>query len=166
MSNSQSSSQSNTFTETRAKYVLGKIYDDFCAVEMRGFHQFGRNSSKLQEWKEDLFFIMKHEDLNYFQLQFSYGTPLKNVALQYTIQANGEIHSDNDSGGINYFVFPANTKISIVVKRYGNSEVAEYLKSRGWGTNGKFVTGASESAGAYSKEGYGTKREKYGEWEK
>jgi len=165
MSNSNSSSASSTYTETRAKYVLGKIYDDFCAIDMRGFDRFESDPGRLLRWKEDLFFIMKHEDLNYFQLQFSYGTPTKKVALQYTIMSDGSIHSDTDSGGINYFQFPANTLINIVVQRYGNSEVEKYLESRGWGTDGKFVGGGHKSAGEYSKENFGTKREKYGEWE-
>jgi len=132
---------------------------------MRGFTQFKNDPGRLQRWKEDIFFIMRHKDLDYFQLKFSYGTPIKVVALQYSIKSDGSIQSDTDSGGINYYQFPINTQVSISVMRHGSDEVSDYLRSRNWGTNATFVSGNSESAGSYSKEGYGTNREKFGEWE-
>ncbi|AEA42424.1 hypothetical protein [Fluviicola taffensis] len=165
MSDSYSSSVSSTYTESRAKYVMGKIYDDFCAIDLRGFDQFEANPNQLKEWKEDLFYIMTKQDLDYFQLKFSHGIPRKTVALEYKVKSDGTIHSDNDSGKINYRQFPANTTVSIVVRRYGNKEVGEYLESKGWGNNGIFVDGSTSNAGSYSKDGYGVNRNKIGQWE-
>lgn len=164
MSNSYSSSVSSTYSESRARYVMGKIYDDFCAMDLRGFDQFENNPNQLGKWKEDLFFIMVNQDLDYFQLQFTHGVPKKTVALQYTVKSDGTIHSDNDSGRINYHQFPKNTIINIVVLRYGNNDVGEYLKSKGWGNNGVFVEGSTSNAGSYSKDGYGVNRNKIGQW--
>lgn len=165
MSDSYSSSVSSTYSESRAKYVMGKIYDDFCAIDLRGFNQFEANPNQLKEWKEDLFYIMTKQDLDYFQLKFSYGTPSKTVALEYKVKSDGTIHSDNDSGKINYRQFPPDTTVSIVVLLYGNKEVETYLNSRGWGDNGIFVEGSTSNAGSYSKDGYGVNRNKIGQWE-
>lgn len=162
---SYSQSASNTYTETRAKYVLGKIYDDFCAIDTRNFDQFEKKPGKLLSWKEDLYFIMQHEDLSSFQIQFTHGNPTKNLAIHYDIKADGSIQTDSNSGGVNYWNFPKDTIIGLVVEMPKKQIVLDHLKKRNWGMNGKFVEGNEEKAGAYSKDGYGANRKKIGKWE-
>ncbi len=158
--NSKTSVITDTYTETRAKYVLKKIYDDFIAISTRGFDQFKNSPNFLKELKEDLLFIMTNEDLKLFQLQFINGAEER--AVEYEIKSDGTIYTDNDSGGVNYWDLPDSVEIRIVIKRKGSAYVWEELQKRGWVSGATLIEGSATSIGAYSNGGYGATKKLIG----
>lgn len=165
MSSSFVSSKSSSFSFSDAKVVIGKICDDLYAIKFRGFDQFRRNPAEINLWIEIINFMMEKQDLASFQIQFTYGSPTKNVALQYDILADGSIKSDSESGKINYYQFPEDTTLSLVVSTKGNFEVAEFLEKKGWTHPANYIEGETQNAGSYSKNDIGTNRNKKGLWE-
>lgn len=164
MSESYTHSNSNTYTESRARYVMDKIFDDFHAIGLRGFEYFKNHPEKLKEWKEDLFFLMTKKALEKFQMQFFSGE--QEWAVEFVIKADNTIYQDVDSGGIDYWDIPSTAKPNIVVSRdRSRKEVNDYMTSRGWSTGGSYIEGDSIDDGAYSKDGYGATKTRKGSWE-
>ncbi len=163
MSQTNTHSSSSTYSESRARYVMGKIFDDFHAIAYREFTYFKSNPNDLQRWKEDLFFLMTNQVLKKFQIQFfDHG---KEWAIEYVIKADGSIHQDNDSGRVDYWEIPVNARPNIVVNRdYNKQTVNDYMKKRGWVSGGSYVGGDLIDDGAYSKSGFGATKGRRGAW--
>lgn len=160
---SNSKTITDTFSESKAKYVMGKINDDFIAIANRGFDCLKPTSKWLQELKEDLYFIMVNKDLEFFQIQFKHSSG--NRAIEYKVKSDGSIHADNESGRIDYWIIPRDAIIYIVVRRYGDEKVGAELQKNGWTENGSMIQGNTTNAGAYSKDGYGATKKLIGTWE-
>lgn len=153
--------QSDTFTESRAKYVLGKIFDDFNGIIFRGFTSTSSDSIKV--WRDDIAFIMEQNALHHFEIQFSYGSD--SWTLRYEVDKFGGIARDDDSGGSDFYNIPINAELNIVVRRdNSNDTVSNYLKRRGWVSGGNFVAEDSSGDRTYSKDGFGVNRKKLGDF--
>lgn len=154
------SSYTDTFSESNAKYVLGKIYDDFNGVIFRGFTS--RTKDKLKAWRDDVAYVMMKNALKSFEIQFSYN--FRNWAVCYTVNSKGEIVRDDDSGGLDFHSIHEDASINIVMYRdENNSEVTEYLRNQGWFGGGSYLTENSSVGKAYSKEGFGVTRKTLGD---
>lgn len=165
MSNTQSQTVTNTFTEARAREIMTKINEDFRSIALRGFTFLDENPGWLDKYKEDLLYVLLQQDLKTFQIQFKYGG--KEAALQYTIVADGTIHSNRNSGGINYRDIHKDASVGITMVRNNNPKVWDELQRRGgWGTGGKLIAGSEMNKGAYSKEGFGAEIKLIGTWGK
>ncbi|MCU0435380.1 MAG: hypothetical protein MUC87_18125 [Bacteroidia bacterium] len=154
MSYTSTHSVTDTYTEARARYVMGKIYDDFTHLITRGFNYPGRD--EIRKWRDDLLYLMDKKALRHFQVKFS--LPGGNEeAWEYILKSDNSIQTDSKSGGKDLYDYPDSASVSIVVNYdRSNSEANEYLEKRGWGDGGYFLTGTVTSNGAYSKDGYGT----------
>ena len=152
MSGTFTHSNSNTFTEARARYVLGKMKDDFMNASYRGFTTI--TQAKFMKWSNDVAFVAQQNALEKCELQFKWED--KTAAVIYEVTADGSIQVDADSASLNFHSIPADATVSIVIQRdQANEIVSKYLKENGWTSNGKFVEGSADSAGGYPKDGYG-----------
>lgn len=163
MISTYSDSQSDTYTEARAQYVLGKIFDDFHNIGYRGFDYFERNPDQLRKWREDIYFLMTKKVLKKFQVKFA--ADGKEWAVEYTIKSDGSIQQDDYSGGVDYWEIPAHASIGIVATwdRH-KKDVETHMQSRGWVGGGSYVEGDLIDDGAYSKSGYGATKGRRGAW--
>lgn len=154
-------SSSNTFTEARAKYVLGKIFDDFNGILFRGFKN--QDDEKTIKWRDDVQFILENNALEHFELHFK--TATQTWALRYEVDQYGGIYRDDNSGGIDFFNIPDSAYISIIVKHDNSNEtVNEYLRRRGWVSGGNFIAASAINDRSYSKNGFGVNRKKFGDF--
>lgn len=145
-------SQTDTFTEARARYVLGKIFDDFNAIIYRKFNHI--TTDDLKEWRGVIQYIMERNALYKFELQFTKGN--QEWAVGYEVDKQGNIARDDDSGGIDFYSIPADASLSILVRRdRSNEEITKYLEKLGWGTGGTFLTEESDTHKSFSKDGFG-----------
>jgi hypothetical protein len=150
MSDSYTSSGTGSYTEAEIKAVLGKVYDDFLAIDAREFDLFQQYPNFLKQIREDLYFLLERNSLREFQIQFTY-TGGK-AAIHYKVHPFGSIYNqDSPSGGTNYYQFPKNSSISIIARwNDDDSGSNEYMESRGWTGKKSFLTGTSESRGDYT----------------
>jgi hypothetical protein len=158
MVHSLTKSQSQTYTETRANYVTGKIYQ-----ELLGIHYRGLITKKIAEdLRAILLELQKLEELSFLEVQFTKPNGTK-CALKYEIDSTGLISIDDRSGGIDYYDLPGNSVVSFLVSlNLGKKkeEALEYLKNLGWGENGRALEGDTNYVKSFSKEGYGFKQNK------
>jgi hypothetical protein len=150
MSNSYTSSNTGSYTETEIKTVLGKVYDDFQAIDARNFTFFESQPNFLKEIRDDLYFLLKHNSLIEFQIQFSFNG--NQEAIHYKVYPFGSIYNqDSPSGGTDYHKYPNNADISFTLRRkYDNNAVNNYMSDRGWGPGGKFLTGSVQNCSDYT----------------
>jgi len=154
-------SQSNTFTEARARYVLGKIFDDFNGIIFRRFTTI--SAETLRNWRDDVAFIMENNAMYHFEIQFKLG--VQEWALRYEVDKFGGVSRDDDSGGSDFYNIPAGASVNIVVERDNSNEtVSRYLIRRGWSSGGNFIAADGMCDRAYSKEGFGVNRTKKGDF--
>ncbi len=156
MTNSYSSSNSHSYSESEIKEVLGKVYDDFHALDARGFDFF--TGDYLKGIRDDLYFLLTKNALIEFQIKFNYDG--KTVAIHYKVNPFGSIiNSNKPSGGTDYYEFPKTADVKIVLSRkQDNPLVNTYMTERGWTPGGKFFTGVVENKGDYSKGNLGINR--------
>lgn len=153
MSYTSTFSNTDTYTDSRAKYVMDKVSDDFHHLIARGFKYPGKQ--EIQNWRDDLLFLMKNKALIKFQIKFEFPNGGKE-AWEYVLKADNSIQTDNKSGGKDLYDYHVDTTVSIVISRdHSNQDVNDYLAKRGWVSGGAFVTGTTTVHGGYSKEGYG-----------
>ena len=155
-------SVTDTYTEARANYVLGKVYEDLLAMYTTGL----LTKATCDRWRSELFYIVSKKALKYFQFQFTKPDGTK-VGLHYELKADGTISTNDKSGGIDYWSLPPGTTVYLLVDLdYGSakiSEVKEQIAEWGWGT-GSALEGTSDYLKSYSKEGFGFKQSKIGQW--
>jgi|APLak6261682215_1056145.scaffolds.fasta_scaffold03632_2 hypothetical protein len=150
----------NAYTEARARYVKGKIFDDFNSMIYRGFTSI--SSKDLKDWRDDIQYIIERDALNFFEIQFRSSD--KKWAVRYEVDKLGNISRDDDSGGVDFYNIPEASIVSIVVKRdKTNNDVSDYLEKRGWGTGGEFIAESASSDKSYSKDGFGVNRKILGD---
>lgn len=152
MSGTYTNSQTNTYTEARARYVLGKMKDDFYNVAYRGFTTI--TGEKILDWWEDVSFVVYEKALIKCELQFKWTGG--EAAIVYEVVADGSIHVDADSASHNFHQIPADADVGILIKRDRNNEtVSAYLQRRGWVSGGNFIVSDGGTTSGYSKDGYG-----------
>lgn len=164
MSNSSTNSATNSFTEAKARDIMGKINDDLNTIALRGFIYLENNRTWWDSTRKDLWFIIQNNDLDLLQVQFKYSGEEK--AIQYTVKDDYTIFSNRESGGINYFQIPKDAEIKIVIRRKGNDIVWAELQKRGWVSGANMIEGTITNKGAYSKDGFGAEIKLIGSWGK
>ncbi|MEO1257406.1 MAG: hypothetical protein AAFZ15_01370 [Bacteroidota bacterium] len=149
MTSSHTISDSRSYSEAEIKEVLGKVYDDFHAIDARGFESI--KGDLLERVRGDLYYLMKKKALNEFQIKIKYG--VETVAIHYKVNPSGTIvNSNSPSGGIDYYEYPKNADINIILSRkIFNPEINKYMADRGWTGGGVFFVGTAENKGDYSK---------------
>lgn len=163
MSFSYTSSNTNTYTDSRARYVMGKVLDDFINMHNRGFE--GLKWKKLKKWIEDLTFVASKKALEKFEIQFIASSGQRKWAIIYHLIADGSIQIDDESGQIDYYAIPEDANIKLVISRDpNNDQVSKYLEERGWTSGASFLELYETRQGSYSKNGYGLKRNIKGDW--
>lgn len=161
---SNSYSQTNTYTEARARYIMDKIYEDTLNMWNAGLITKGQ----CDNWRTDLLYLLNEQILIKFEFQFRKPNGDEIGGLRQIVKSDGSISTDDDSGGNDFFNLPSNAKASLVTtldrsaKNY--ADVKKELANRGWGFNGKSLTGSTSNHGSYSKDGYGVNIKKIGEW--
>lgn len=149
----------DAFTEARARYVLGKIFDEFNNIMFRGFTSI--SATTLKQWRDDIQYVMERNALIHFEIQFR--TIEKKWAVRYEVVA-GSLSRDDDSGGVDFYNIPSNASLSMVVNwNRNNQDVAAYVKRRGWGTNGVCIADSATNDRSYSKDGFGVNRKILGD---
>lgn len=162
MSYTSTRSATSTYTEARARYVLGKVYEDLLSMLARGLI----TKSRADKWREDLLYIASKQALKSFEIQFTRPNGKKD-GLRFILNDGGGIYADDDSGDVDYYDWPTGTQANLVVmldesaSRY--QEVLNELHSnRGWGSDGVSLPGTSTEIGAYSSSGYGLTKNRIG----
>src|SRR5260221_6172313 len=142
-------SATDSFTESRARYVLGKICDDFNGIFFRGFTRI--SADDLKKWRDDIQYVMERNALEYFELQFTYED--QEWIVRYEVRKNGEIVRDDESGGLDFYNIPAAATFNIVLRRdTTNQDVTDYLSRRGWESGGRFQGDSGNHDRSYSKD--------------
>jgi hypothetical protein len=152
----------STYTEARARYVVGKVYEDFLSMLSRGLI----TKHSADKWREDLIYIMGQQALDQFEVQFTRPNG-KRDGFRYKLDDSGNIYTDDDSGEVDYYDWPNGTVANLVVTLRENSiryrDVLEELHSRrGWGNNGSSLEGDNSDPRSFSNSGYGLNRNKIG----
>lgn len=158
-----SRSQTSTYTEARARYVMGKVHEDLLGLMSRGLINLDRANSI----KESVLYLLNKQALKYFQLQFKKPDGTEIGGLHYELKSDGTIHSDENSGNIDYWLLSSETKVNLLVCLNRDSpnidEVDRQLEDWGWG-DGSALEGTKEVLKSYSKDGYGLTQSKIGQW--
>ena len=156
-----SQSQSGTYTEARANYVTGKIFEDLLNLMSTGLI----TKKRADRAREDLLFLQSKRALKFFEFQFKNSDGSEIGGLHYKLVDGGFIYSDDESGRINFWGLPSNTKVTFFYSIDWDSDNAEEAKeyTKGWGT-GNGLTGIKSNLKSYSKDGYGFKQSRIGEW--
>src|SRR3989337_3915779 len=101
---------------------------------------------KAESWIEDLTYILNKKAMKSFELQLYNPSGVRFKSYRYEVNMWGQVTSGDKSGGINYFDFPASTKISLFAELDKSSNnyasvLKELTEIRGWGTNGSAMNG-------------------------
>jgi hypothetical protein len=143
--------------------VLGKVYEDMLALFQAGL----LTKEKCDRWRDDLLYIIDNRTMSYFQFQLKKSDGSEIGGLHYEQSSTGTITTDDKTGGIDYWNLPEHSKVNLLVSLNTSAakynEVNEELNRRGWGT-GSALTGTQEYLKSYSKDGFGFKQSKIGQW--
>lgn len=157
-------SHTSTYTEARARYVMGKVKDDLYGLMNRSLI----TQKRVDTIYNSLLYLLNHEVLHFFELQFKKGNGHPIGGLRYEVNTSGTIYSDKESGAIDYWSLPDNTRVDLLVdldqgaKNY--QQVMDQLSQWGWGT-GRSLEGKEEHLKNYSKDGYGLSQKIIGDWQ-
>jgi hypothetical protein len=155
-------SVTDTYTEARARYVMGKVYDHLVSLYVRGII----TKAEADRMRSDILYLMDRRAITYFQLQFK--TPgNSDRGLHYEVRADSTISIDDDSGGIDFWSLTSDTSVNLVVSINRSSphivEVDRQLAEWGWGT-ASALSGTHQASKSFSKDGYGLKESIIGSW--
>ena len=163
MSYTITQSVTDTYTEARARYVMGKVYDHLVSLYMRSII----TKDYADEIRRDILYLMDKKAVTYFQLQFKTPGGAEIGGLHYEVRADSTISLDEDSGGIDFWGLAKNTSVSLLVNLNRSSpniaQVDRQLEEWGWGT-GTALTGSHRSSKSFAKDGYGLKESIIGQW--
>jgi hypothetical protein len=162
MTNTMTRSVTDTYTEARARYVMGKVYDHLVSLYIRGLI----TKDRADRMRADILYLMDRRAVTYFELQFK--TPgYSDRGLHYEVRADSTISLDDESGGLNFWGLSDNTTVSLVVKLNDSSphiaEVNRQLEEWGWG-KASALSGTNQSSKSFSKDGFGLKESIVGSW--
>lgn len=161
MSFTHTNSGSDSYTEARARYVMGKVYDQFHALILRQFDKI--SASELEGYRDDLLYLMHQKALISFELQF-FGPNNAKWGLHYKLIESG-LSIDDRSGGNDFWEIPQNAGFNLVLRYdHTNQKAKEYLDQHGWNDGASFIEGDPSNDGSYSKDGYGFNFGKKGDW--
>lgn len=163
MSLSATQTRTGTYTEARARQVIGKVYEDFLGMLSANLIE----KPVADRWRTDLLYIASQEALSFFEIQFT-KPDNTTVGLRYELDDSGNIFLDDDSGGIDYYDLPKGTTASILVRLRDSANryrevMSELTLNRGWGS-GVALDGGTTYDRAYSSSGYGFNRNRIGQW--
>lgn len=163
MSNTYTRSVTDTYTEARARYVMGKAYDDILNLVWRGLI----TRDYADSIRRDILYLLSKKVLKSFELQFTTATGREIGGIHYEVKSDSTISMDNDSGGIDFWGLDDGTEVSLFIVKDNTSphieEVNRQLQAWGWGT-GNALTGSKEYSKSYSKDGFGLKQSIIGKW--
>lgn len=155
-------SVTDTYTEVRARYVMGKVYDHLIGIYTRGFI----SKQTADDWRDQLMYMLGKRAVNYFQFQFTTSTGLE-YGIHYEVRADASVTVDDDSGGLDFWGLPNNTSVTLLVQLNRNSssiqEVDRQVAAWGWGT-GTALQGTHTASKTFSKDGFGLKESTIGQW--
>jgi hypothetical protein len=163
MSTTYTNSTTNTYTEARARYVMGKVYEDFIGL-MTAEHITKEYADRM---RRELFYLLDMRVLKSFQLQFTnrYGTRVGGI--NYEVRSDSTIAIDDQSGGIDFWGLDDGTTVNLFITKDLASpnlaEVNRQLIAWGWGS-GSALTGSSVYAKSYASGGFGVKQSIIGTW--
>jgi Bacterial HORMA domain family 1 len=156
----QDRSESTTYSETKADYVTGRIYEELKGIYYRGLI----TSEEAVDMRTILLNLQRMEALDFFEIQFIIPNS-EPWGLRYILDSIGGINIDDRSGNIDYYKLPENTFVNFLVKLVKNEEKAqkgeEYLTKLGWG-DGESLNNEGNYLKSFSKEGYGFAQNKIG----
>lgn len=160
MSQTYTTTRTNTYTEARARVVMLSVLEDLAVLAASRMISF----ETAKDWMEDLLYLVNARVLNFFELQYYSSTGSRIGGYKYNLSEDGSLQENSQSGGIDPYDVPDGTKVKLFADidyaRQNITEVNEYLASRGWGTNGTPLGGQAVYERAYSKDGYGLRRYK------
>jgi hypothetical protein len=153
----------DTYTEARARYVMGKVFDHLISLCMRGII----TKAYADEIRSDILYLLDRRAVTFFELQFKYPNGNEIGGLHYAVRADASISIDTDSGGVDFWSLPQNTQVNLLVQLNRNSihiaEVDKQIAEWGW-VNGTSLAGVHQPKGSFSKEGFGLKQSIVGIW--
>jgi hypothetical protein len=151
-------SRTNTFTDARLRAVMPEVGADFSAPAAAGIITF----ETARRWTEHLTFVLQRQAADGFQLQLTYPNGTR-IALDYRVSSDGSVRESGTAGGVDYYALPAGTTAMLFVNlKYPlPADVRAYTS--GWGA-GSSVQGDAARDRVYSKDGYGIIRGKIGPW--
>lgn len=162
MTETYTRSASDTYTEARARYVMGKVYDHLVNLYLIGF----MTKIRADRMRSDILYLMDKKALAYFELQFK-APGYSDRALHYEVRGNSTISMDDESGGINFWGLPNSTSVTLLVSLNRSSphitEVDKQLEAWGWGA-GSALAGNHTATKSFSKDGFGLKESTIGSW--
>lgn len=160
MNSTYTKSETDTYSESRANYATGKVYE--VLMNMAGANLISYD--RADKWKEDLLFLQRKRAINFFEFQFKNSSGEKIGGLRYKVSADNTIITDDDSGGLNFWG-AAGAKVTFFVSidwsTSHSEEVQEYTENWGAGTQLDFPEVHQKS---FSKKGYGFNESKLGDW--
>lgn len=163
MSTTYTFSRSSTFSEARARAVMGHVLGDFMSAASAELIE----RATLQTWHEEIEYAVLHEVVELFELQFTKPDGSR-AALRYTVHDDGTVAGGAKAGGVDFFALPRGTRVGICLTYRDGArnleKVRAYLRDRGWGPNGRLVGGASTRDRAFSKDGFSVARDRVGSW--
>lgn len=158
MTYTATATQTNTMTEARVRAVMQKVAANLNAFVVAGLV----TAERAQKWVDDLTYLQIEGQLDFFELQLAGRT----FGLRYTISADGSIHQDSASGGIDVYGLSAGTTVQLFAstKAPRPQYVQAELERRGWHFNGKKLEAPEGEQRTFSNNGYGLVRSKLGTW--
>lgn len=163
MSATNTNTVTDTYSETRARYVMGKVYEDFMGLMARDVI----TKEYADRMRRELLYLLDKKVLKSFQLQFTNTKGQKIGGINYEVRSNSTIAVDDQSGGIDFWGLDDDTKVNLFIQKDSLSpnlaEVNRQLLAWGWGA-GSALTGTETYAKSYSNGGFGVKQSTIGTW--
>ncbi len=104
-------SASSSATKARVAYALQRVQAEWIGAVQRYF----LSQVALQNWLEDLEYILLTNAAEFFEIQFFDGD-MRIGGLRYVVCDDGSPVADQHSGGVNYWGLPRNTSSKLVAR--------------------------------------------------
>lgn len=163
MSYTNTNSQSTSYTEARANYVMGKAYENLIGLKKRGLITMERANTI----RSQILYLMDKQVLDFFELQFIDSNGSEIGGLHYKVISGGYIVSDDESEDENYWRLSDDTHVGLLVslnRKSSNIEEADRQLEEWGAKEGQALKGASEELKTFSKGGFAIKQIKKGDW--
>ena len=151
----------DSYTEAKARYVMGKVYEDLMGLMAAGLI----TKDRADQIRSDILYLLSKKVLKFFELQFTlYGSELG--GLHYEVKGDMTISLDDDSGGIDFWGLSKSVKVVLLVDLDYNSPNIEEVNRQltgNWGS-GNGLSGSPQYSKSYSRDGFGVKQSIIGKW--